>query len=121
MMKPGKWLVKLLIASSMNPSRQFQPTEEPLGSGAVTDVKHAQMRVGDQLVMGSTGISADFMGEKLAKRFEGLVRSIGLRFLTYEATIHGKVSVKSSSLTAGNLHACFQYVMNMIFVFFSIC
>ena len=68
----------------------------------VTDVMNARMREGN----------------KLAKGFEGLVRSIGLRFTTYEATIHGKVSVESSSLTAGNLHACFQYVMNMIFPFF---
>ena len=87
----------------------------------VTEVMHTQMRVGDQLVKGSIRISADFTGDKLAIGFEGLVRSIGLQFTTYEATIHGKVSVESSSLMAGNLHACFQYVMNMIFPFFSIC
>ena len=42
----------------------------------VADVMHARMRVGDQVVKGSIGISADFT----AKGFEGLVRSLGLRF-----------------------------------------
>ena len=37
---------------------------------------HARMHVGDQVVKGSIGISADLT----AKGFEGLVRSLGLRF-----------------------------------------
>ena len=81
--------------------------EEPLGSGVVADVMHARMRVGDQLVKGSIGISSNFTGDKLAKGFEGLVRSLGVRFTTYEATIHGKVSVESSSLTGVNWRKLF--------------
>ena len=81
--------------------------EKPLGSGVVADVMHARMRVGDQLVKGSIGISSDFTGDKLAKGFEGLVRSLGVRFTTYEATIHGKISVESSSLTGVNWRKLF--------------
>ena len=42
--------------------------EEPLGSGVVADVMHARMRVGDQLVKGSIGISADFRERVTATR-----------------------------------------------------
>ena len=58
--------------------------EEPLGSGVVADVMHARMRVEDQLVKGSIGISSNFTGDKLAKGFEGLVRSIGLLFSVHD-------------------------------------
>ena len=71
---------------------------------------HARMRVGDQLIKGSIGISADFTGDKLAKGFESLVRSLGLRFTTYEAKIHGKVSVVSSSLMGVNWRKLFARI-----------
>ena len=48
---------------------------------------------------GSIAISAEFTNDKLAKGFEGLVQSIGVRFSTYEASVHGKISVEFSSLT----------------------
>ena len=60
----------------------------PIGEAAPVDKLHAEMRVGDKLVLGSIDISAKFTKDPLAKGFEQLVRSLGVRFSINETVVH---------------------------------
>ena len=57
------------------------------------------MRIGERLIEGSIEICAEHTGDKLAKGFEGIVRSTGVRFTTFETVIRNQVKVDHSSLT----------------------
>ena len=82
----------------------------PIIEGVPLDALHARMRIGDKLVEGSVDISSKFTGDPLAKGFEQLVQSLGVRFSINETVVHGKVKVKHSSMTGVNWRKLFARI-----------
>ena len=66
------------------------------------DVLHLRARIGEKLVNNLSLNAADHQANKLAPRFQDLIRSAGVPFKISEAIVHGKNQIVFSSLTGGH-------------------
>ena len=65
--------------------------DQPLIEAVPIDKLHAEMRLGERLIEGSIQICAQYTGDKLAKRFEEVVRTTKVHFTTFETIVRNQV------------------------------
>ena len=66
-------------------------SDRPLIEAVPIDKLHAEMQLGERLVEGSIQICAQYTGDKLAKRFEDIVRTTKVQFTTFETIVRNQV------------------------------